>query len=285
MESLSFQISKDVVTEEKRVNPLLALCNIFGQDAEMLANFAYKNGFQGIDWSLDLNIPQEDFLRKMVQLKDFEVRFHCRFQFFHKIDLAHADQRSEQAMNIFMQIIRLVSAAGGKHITLHMGLDQNSDKELDWQKGIENLSRLVSFGSEHGIVISLENLATGWTSDPKLFETLIKETGAGVTFDIGHAHAYRKNQPGKDLYKQYILPHRERVFNAHIYHTEILQFGHVAPKSLEQIVDRLELLQLATSCGWWVIELTNPEEILNTRDFLSNYPVSLKNFEQNLLTT
>ena len=56
--------------------PRVAVCNIFGQDAGMLADFARTNGFQGIDWSFDLGISRDDFLWKMHQLREFEVRYH-----------------------------------------------------------------------------------------------------------------------------------------------------------------------------------------------------------------
>ncbi|HYA12627.1 MAG TPA: sugar phosphate isomerase/epimerase [Thermodesulfovibrionales bacterium] len=258
---------------KKVTTPRLAICNIFGQDAEMLADFAYTHGFQGIDWSIDLNISEEDFLRKMYQLKEFEVRYHC---FFYNIDLAYADHRSEEAMNFFRHVIDLVSAASGKHITIHIGLGEHSSQELDWQKGIENLSSLVSFGSGKKITVSLENIINAWTHNPKLFKTLIKETGAGITFDIGHAHACMK-----DACEVYIKSYRDRVFNAHIYHTEIPRVGHIAPDSLDEIFDRLELLSSAPSCDWWVIELFQPDEILRTRDFLKQYiQLSRRDFEQ-----
>jgi sugar phosphate isomerase/epimerase len=260
---------------KKVTTPRIAICNIFGQDAEMLADFAYTYGFQGIDWSIDLNIFKEDFLGKMHKLKEFEVRYHC---FFYNIDLAYADYRSEEAMSFFRQVIDIVSAACGRHITIHIGLGEHSDKELDWHKGIENLSSLVSFGFDKGITISLENIINSWTCNPKLFTTLIKETGAGITFDIGHAYACRK-----DECDMYIMPYQDRVFNAHIYHTEIPQLGHIAPNSLDEIFDRLKVLSSAPSCDWWVIELSKPDEILKTRDFLNQYiQLSRNNFEQHV---
>lgn len=103
-----------------------------------------------------------------------------------------------------------------------------------------------------------------------MFQTLIEKTGAGVTLDIGHVHACRKNRRFDDFFKLYLLPNKERIFNAHIYHTETHQ-GHVAPISLNQIFDRLCLLRSATRCDWWVIELSKPDEILQTRDFLNKF--------------
>lgn len=258
-----------------------ALPNIFNQDAGRLADFAYEHGFEGIDWSLSLDLVQQDFAERIGRLKDFELRYHCRF---YGIDLAYADQRAEQSMDIFKRIVRMVSDVGGGQMTVHIGLGHNSDGELDWGKGVENLAALVSFGSDHGVTVCLENLTTVWTSQPDLFESLIKESGAGITFDIGHAHVCQEDRAEGDLCEQYVLPHKERVFNAHIYHTEIPWLGHLAPRSLEDIADRLEVLKRATFCNWWVIELADPDEILKTRDFLDRY-VRENHFEQRSFLT
>ena len=249
-------------------NVRLAITNIYGQDAKMLADFALKFGFEGIDWSLSFDLSEKDFLREMDMLKGFEVRYHCPWP---HIDFAYADQRAEEAMYIFREMIGSVSKAGGRYITVHIGLGQSSAKQLDWEKAIENLSALVLYGTELGITICLENITTAWTINPKRFRTLVERTGAGVTLDIGHVHASRKNKLLEDFFKLYVLPNKDRILNAHIYHTENPQQDHVAPESLEQIFDRLWLLRSVTGCDWWLIELSNPDEILKTRDFLIQF--------------
>ncbi len=245
-----------------------AITNIYGQDAKMLADFASKFGFEGIDWSLGFDLTERDFLQKMDMLKDFEVRYHCPWP---RIDIAYADQRAEKAMHIFRLMIGLISKAGGRYITMHIGLGQNSVKELDWERAIENLSSLVLFGAEHGITICLENITTAWTSNPNKFKTLVERTGAGVTLDIGHINACGGERPSENFLKLYVRPNKERIFNAHIYYTEIPERGHVAPQSLDQIFDSLWLLRSVIQCDWWVIELSNPDEILKTRDYLIQF--------------
>ncbi|MFA4919981.1 MAG: TIM barrel protein [Thermodesulfovibrionales bacterium] len=249
-------------------NPKLAITNIYGKNAKKLADFAFEFGFDGIDWSLSFDLSERDFLRKMDMLKGFEVRYHCPWP---RIDIAYADQRAEQAMHLFRLMIGLISKAGGRYITVHIGLEQSSVKELDWKKAIENLSALVLYGAELGITICLENITTAWTNNPKRFKTLVERTGAGVTLDIGHVHASRGKKLLEDFFKLYVLSNKDRIFNAHIYHTEIPQQDHVAPESLEQIFDRLWLLKSVTRCDWWVIELLKPDEILQTKDFLTKF--------------
>ena len=70
---------------------------------------------------------------------------------------------------------------------------------------------------------------------------------------------------------EYVLPNRDKLLNAHIYHTELEGYGHIAPESLTDISSRLDLLGMAESCDWWVIELMSPEKVLSTRDLLVSY--------------
>ncbi len=245
-----------------------ALPNIFGQDAVGLADFARANGFAAIDWSLDLDLSLGNFLRKIESLGDFEVRYHCRFP---KLDLAYSDIRSEYAMAILKRMAEMVSQAGGEHMTIHIGLGLDDDRDLDWGTALANLAELVSFGARRGVTICLENLTTVWTSDPEKFAEMIRESGAGVTFDIGHAHACRANGLIDGSYGRYIALQGDKVFNAHIYHTETKACGHIAPKEIGEIAERLDVLKSAKSCEWWVIELAEPIEILKTRDMLEEY--------------
>lgn len=253
---------------EKMGLPGIALCNIFDQDSERLANFAYKQGFENIDWSMNPEVSDKEFFLKIDSLRDFEVRYHCRF---FNVDFAFADKRSEEAMEIFRRMIRLVSAVNGKYMTVHIGLGQASVEQLDWRKAVRNLSNLVSYGFDYGITICLENITTVWTSNPRFFKALIEETGAGITLDIGHIHVCQDKLQEENLCQNYIYPHTDRVFNSHIYHTETAEVGHVAPKNLDQIVSRIEILMVETNCNWWVIELSKPDEILKTRDILMHY--------------
>lgn len=249
-------------------NIRLAVPNIFCKDAATVAHFAKNSGFGGVDWSLGLNLSEGEFLEEMAKLRGFEVRYHC---FWPRIDIAYADQRADQAMHLYKQVVRLVSKANGRYITIHIGLGQSSSEELDWEKAIMNLSNLVRFGREREVTMCLENITGTWTSDPKKFRILIESTGAGVTLDIGHVYACRKDKPIEDFFESYVLPNKDLILNAHIYHTEIAGKGHVAPQSLDQIFDRLRLLRSVTNCDWWVIELPKAEDILKTRDLLIRF--------------
>jgi sugar phosphate isomerase/epimerase len=188
-----------------------------------------------------------------------------------KVDLGHEDSTKVfSALNLFQRVIRLVSKTNGRFLTLHVGLGHNTTHILSWERTITNLRSLVQYGADRGVKVCLENLAWGWTSKPNLFEKLIRRTGAGVTFDIGHAQACESVSNQYFSPEDFVSPHPDRVHNAHIYHTEISGLGHVPPDGIEDIKERLDTLR-QTGCLWWVIEIRDAQQLLRTKQILDGY--------------
>jgi len=261
---------------------ILAMPN-FIPEPEALKRFAIENGFSGIDWSFGLSqlpaTPSEESSWANIQksMSPLEVRYHCPFD---KVDIGHEDiEVQNKSVGLFKRIIRLVSKAGGKYLTLHVGLGHATMRLLSWEATIRNLRELVQYGNEAGITLCLENLAWGWTSRPNLFEKIIRRTGAGVTLDIGHANACESIVTQQYTIKDFISPNPRKVLNAHIYHTENAELGHVPPKQYEDISSRLELLAL-TDCAWWVIELRDEKNLLATKPFVEKFLDTIQQKEQ-----
>lgn len=253
--------------------PRLAMTN-FITDLQRLRRFAGEHGFDGIDWSFDLDHlpsgPAEDshWVRLVSSLEPLELRFHCPFM---RLDIGHEDAgEGKRAMGIFQRIIQLVSKAGGKYLTLHIGLGRDSTKNLSWSDTIDNLRQMVHYGAERGVVVCLENLAWGWTSKPNLFEKLVRRSGAGVTFDIGHAHACEAVRSQQFAAEDFVTPHPERVYNAHVYHTEVPGVGHLPPEGVVQLQDRLAVL-LRIGCRWWTLEIKDVEGLLQTKSVVETF--------------
>ena len=250
------------------MNHCIAIINIFDQDARRLLDFALSQGFEGIDWTVDQWQSKGDFLSSMECLKPVEVRFHCPFQ---GVDIGYADaRRAASSLAVLTETMERIAMAGRKHMTVHTGFGRVSQEELDFKKALQNLTTLVRRGADLGVIVSLENLASQWTSLPELFYELVQQSGAGVTLDIGHAHVCASRDVEGRVFERYLLPNRSRIFNAHIYHTEARGEGHVAPAGIEDICDRVALLMEVPSCDWWVIELKKIDDILRTREMLSH---------------
>jgi sugar phosphate isomerase/epimerase len=259
--------------KENRRQPKLAMCN-FITDMERLRRLAVSNGFSGIDWSFDLeNLPsrpadESRWVDCLNVLAPLEIRFHCPFP---KIDVGHENPaKGRAAMELFERVIKLVSKAGGRFLTLHIGLNRDTTRVLSWNGTIENLRRMVHYGLERGVRVCLENLVWGWTSKPHLFEKLIRRTGAGVTFDIGHAHACEAVRSQQFEPEDFVSPHPDQVFNAHVYDTEIAGVGHLPPQRLEDICERLDIL-LRIGCFWWTLEIKDVEGLLKTKKVIDAY--------------
>ncbi len=257
----------------RRFEPKLVMCN-FIPEIENLGEFARQHGFTGIDYSFDLeNLPgtpalEAAWVKEVASLKPLEVRYHCPFD---RVDLGHDDtKKAEEAEVLFRRIIRLISKAGGRYVTIHIGLGHDSTEPLSWDTTIEKLRRLVNYGRTMRVTVCLENLAWGWTSKPNLFEKLIRRSGAAVTLDIGHAHACESVQSKHYTVEDFVSPHADRVCNAHIYHTEIPDVGHIVPDKREDIEDRLSLLR-NIGCKWWVIEIREGGNLLKTRKIVDEY--------------
>jgi sugar phosphate isomerase/epimerase len=258
---------------QRAPSPRLVMCNIFS-DLDKLRKYALAYGFSGIDWSFDVRtlidtpVEESQWVKDMSELRPLEVRYHCPF---HRIDLGHFDPwEAEAAEAVFRRIIRLVSKAEGRYLTIHIGLGRDSTEPLSWEATIDNLRRLVQYGAGRGVRLCLENLAWGWTSRPDLFEKLIRNSGAAVTFDIGHAHACESVCSQQYAIEDFVAPHPDRVLNAHIYHTECPDLGHIPPDRIEDIEGRLAILQ-QVGCDWWVIEINEVDRLLQTKEIVQEY--------------
>jgi len=246
--------------------PKLACCN-FCSDVTLLKQFAVDHGFDGIDWSFTLeNLPQSPaeestLLQTIFSLEPLEVRYHCAFK---NVDLGDADPRkAANAMELFQQVCGLVSKLQGRYLTLHVGLGRASTDDLNWNKTIEGLRQLDRFANNVGVYLCLENLAWGWTSRPDLFEKLIRKSGCRVTIDIGHARVSPSVVNDDDKEEDFLLPHPDRVVNAHIYHEEA-GGAHLPPQTVADLADRLNLLLRLPQCDWWVLELRERLPLLDT---------------------
>lgn len=253
----------------------LAFCN-FNPDPGYLKRLALENGLDGIDWTLKLeNLPQDKqdetlLLGRVNNLKPLEVRFHLAYA---GVDLGSViKEEAQEAGEILRRSLELVARADAEFTTIHIGLGSNSTGAMHWEWTLEALNDLVQFARRLGIRLCLENLAWGWTSRPELFERLIRKTGAGVTLDLGHARVSPWIQSHHYVLEDFIHPHPEKIFNAHIYHEEG-PTGHIPPASLADIEPRLNLMK-RLPCDWWVLELHNERDLLSTLKIIRDYPSS-----------
>ncbi len=243
--------------------PHLRLYNMFA--------IARNNGYVAIDWTIELDRLSQfkkdrlslDSLPRLTESQ--EVRYHCPLA---KFELAHMNPYiAKNSVKLVKNCISMIKDFGARCLTLHMG-GASSIEELSWDAAVRNLSELVEYGHRNGMEICLENLKSGWTSDPVLFAKLIRLSGAKVTFDVGHARSSVYATSGQATCLEFLREVQDSVVNAHIYEAE--DPYHIAPEDLTVIEPVLKAL-LATACDWWVVELDDSESIERTRHLLEEF--------------
>jgi len=254
-------------------NLKLACCN-FLPDIRRLRDFALEYGFTGVDWTIsDPDFPLHPAAAREIQqvgqeLQPLEVRFHCAFP---QTDLGDDDPgQAAAALRLFQAVCRLVAAANGRYLTIHIGLGRDSTLELGWERTLTRLRDLVQFAANARLRLCLENLAWGWTSRPDLYEKLLRKSGVWATLDIGHAAVCPAVVSQQFRLADFVRPHPERFCNAHVYHVET-EAGHLPPQRLEDIQDRLDLLSELPLCDWWVLELREEAAIRAALPILREY--------------
>ncbi len=256
--------------------------NRIGLTGTALVGYALDRGFRGVDWHLYSPAPERsltgDDRRALVGLREagLEVRFHLSPH----VEIAHTNPAvAAQALQNLQQGVEIAARYAGRrasgselsapapaYVTVHLARNESPPEELDWATAERNLSLLVDYGRAREVIVCLENLRTGWTSDPELFVELVERSGASVTFDVGHANS----SPFAPHRLEFLRRVAGRVTNAHIYEAEAERLGHVAPTDLDAIQPLLDAL-LATPCDWWLIELADRAEMERVRALLRGY--------------
>jgi sugar phosphate isomerase/epimerase len=192
------------------------------------------------------------------------VRYHGFFPWYEigQVDAADA----ERAMDVHLSALEAMHGRGEQIITVHIGLDRQVP--LDSGRVVANLTRLVERARELDIVVCLENLRRGPTSDPETVVEWARKSGAMITLDVGHAVSCQRVQKGELTPLDFVESFADRLLEVHMYERETDR--HHPPRDMSvlgPIVDRL----LATACTWWTIELNDCDQALATRTLLLDY--------------
>lgn len=195
------------------------------------------------------------------------VRFHSAFK---DCEIGHSDAESAQyAMSVHSATLEAVRGLSEQVITIHIGLDRNIP--LDYGRAVDNLCKLAARAKNLGIILCLENLLDGPTSNPENLVYWANTSGAMITLDIGHAASCERVQRGELTLLDFVEMTADRLVEAHVYGSE--SDRHYPIRNLEQIQPAIDRL-LKTGCRWWTIELDDYAEALSTRSMLLDYITS-----------
>lgn len=238
--------------------------------------FAYPERFHWLvehDFALEYTPSADGFHLLPEHLDPFleagvRIRHHG---FFPNYEFGDTDaERAERAMQVHFNALDTIIGRGEQFVTVHAGISKGIS--LHAERLTENLTRLVEYGQQRGITVSLENLRRGLTSHPENVRKFVEESGAMITLDVGHAVSCEHVQQGELTVFDFIDLFQNRLVEVHMYEKETDR--HYAPQDMRilgPIVDRL----LETDCAWWTMELEEYEDILRTRRLLIEYLESL----------
>ncbi len=181
-------------------------------------------------------------------------------------ELSHSDDHEAIRARMLMQAaVGHIAERGDGYLTVHLGLPDDADHDR-FVRAADHLGELVQYGADHGVRVCLENLRWGMTSRLDAFLELVEATGAGVTFDVGHAVSAESAAGFSAL--RFANELGDRIENVRLYGRA--EAGHLPPHSIAEIAPLVDCL-LATQCSWWNVALFGLTEALTTRDMLLSY--------------
>lgn len=235
--------------------------------------YAKENDYQGIEWYLDYyRLPAWKGLRdkffNTLQESGLQYSFHAPTA---DVELALKDRTySAVALEYLKMYIDFLAELAPFPFTIHIGGRRIPVEELSWEYAMDHLKRLTEHGYSRNVTVCLENLVRGWTGNPEKLMEMVIASGAGVTFDIGHARGGKWAQEGHRTAIDFLNIVASRVLNAHVYEYEDERGEHVAPGQDTRIFPLLEKL-LAMGCPWWVLELNTFKDAEETRRVVEDY--------------
>ncbi len=240
--------------------PVIAV-SVPASNAQTLVPWAMSHGF-AVEYTPDIagfdRIP--DHLKAS---RDIGVpeRFHGRYYGW---DIGHPDDTvSKAAMQIHRKTLKALQGCCPTVVTFHLHLCW--DEPFDSEKAVDNLSILVEEGKRSGVTVCIENLRDGEASHPESILAWSERSGAKITLDIGHAISCPRVRRGELTVKDFIDLFANRLEEVHIYGYE--SDRHYPVTDVDQFTPIVNGL-LQTGCSWWTIELSDPQEILSTRNIL-----------------
>ncbi len=254
------------------MRPTLGICSTLLTNDEAVELLCGSRDDAGVEFRIDAHrigdLPEQiETLRVRVtrcELAELEMRFHFPLGPF---DLSHIEDRQASRALILMQAaVGHVAEIGGTYLTVHLPLPEDASHDR-FHHACDLLGDLVDYGRERGVRVCLENLRWGMTSQPEHFLELVDSSGAGITFDVGHAISSDIADAGFSA-ARFAAELGDRIENVHVYGRE--EAVHLPPASIEDIQPVVDAL-LATQCSWWTIELFGLSEFTATRDMLLEY--------------
>lgn len=257
------------------IQPIMLSSRIFGNDYKKTLKYAKENDFQGVEWYLNSSRvstnPERNkkFFSALEQHPELTFTFHLPTT---DVEIGHIDPKIAQGSRDYLiSLITLIKPWLIKQeqptvLTIHIGSNSLAEEYLDWENAKQNLKLLNEHATNANALLCLENLKSGWTTNPDLLLELAEHAGTQLTFDTGHARSNPLIINGDFSIEDYFAKLAPMVRHIHFYYYESLDKGeHLPPKSYADIADVLALIKQHPHIQSLVLELSTIEFLEQTR--------------------
>jgi sugar phosphate isomerase/epimerase len=255
------------------MTPTLAFCHFpFEKDLAEIETYREARGYHGIEWSLDgwrLMVARERRRRDLDRLRSVSpvCSLHAPYT---DLEIGHRDtEYAKAACRILQDYVDAAAELGAHHVNIHVGTFDPSPEELSRENLARNLTILMEHGRRRGVPLTIENLRGGPSSEPESLAALLRQTGAPVTFDVGHARGCAWVLQGKGSVEDFLFAIPTPILASHIYLIE-REDMHFAPEAMEDMAPTLDALA-KVGCEFWVLELHSLQALEQTRRVVDQY--------------
>jgi sugar phosphate isomerase/epimerase len=255
------------------MRPHLLFCHApFGKDAPGLREYRVTHGYDGVEWNLEnwrlmrTRAPRASLFASLAAASPL-CSLHAPYA---DLELGHPDpEQARAAAKLLEPYVDAAAELSAHHLNLHTGSYIPAADEWSRDNTLRGLEGLMAHAARRGVPLTLENLRDGPTSDPGILADLLRNTGIGLNFDLGHAHGSTWVRSGRGSVADVLGSLPAPVLAAHVYWSEI-HGAHHAPRAVEDIAEALDALQ-ARSCDFWVLELHSRDALERTRSVVRDY--------------
>jgi sugar phosphate isomerase/epimerase len=255
------------------MRPRLVFCHSpFRKELSDIQAYRETRGYDGVEWSLDgwrLMVARERRRQVLDRLREASpvCSLHAPYT---DLEIGHRDPgHAAAACRIMQDYVDAAADLSAHHVNIHVGTFAPEPEEICHDTLVRNLTILMEHARRRGVPLTVENLRGGPSSDPESFAALLRQTGAPVTFDLGHARGCPWVQEGRGSVVDFLRAIPTPILASHLYFIE-RDDTHFAPQSLEDLAPALDALG-ERGCDFWVLELHSLKTLEQTRRIVDEY--------------
>lgn len=232
------------------MNMTIAYSSLCVKYIDEILQLALKNPFHAVEWDMNFIPPtistdRLDTILRIINEDHVSIRYHLPYSF---VDIGHPSREIQEfSLATYKMYLDFINQLNGHVAIIHTGC--HIDSSLN--DCINNIRILAEYAAQKDIIICIENLLYGITTNSRSLLSIISEDNVYLCLDTGHAHVVGKNNC--DLIP-ILWSAKEKIKSAHVYYTE-KNYCHYPLD--DNTINKSELLDILvqSNCDWLTMEL------------------------------